>query len=210
MIEKIKRYAIENENKEEAVVKRLLKMPVPLAYYIALYAHRNQIRENGEPYINHPISIFNNYYLFADLKEGNDLYVDVALMEDCGLPYLGVRELCFLHDVVEDTEITIEDIENIYTTQGLGDHFDKYIKDALIAITHDKNTAYSAYIEKVLSNRTASLVKMLDLYDNMNPATLSKYTEKEKGRMGLYMSIMIKILDKYDFTNRMGEYILKR
>lgn len=54
------------------------------AYYLAAYAHRNQTRESGEPYVMHPIAVAN---ILADLRMDPDTLA-------AGL----------LHDVAEDTE----------------------------------------------------------------------------------------------------------
>ncbi len=62
------------------------------AYQFALIAHEGQKRDSGEPYINHPLAV-------ANILSG--LQIDDATIIS-GL----------LHDVVEDTEVSIEDIEN--------------------------------------------------------------------------------------------------
>lgn len=64
------------------------------AYQFAESAHRNQIRRSGEPYITHPVKV-------AEILAG--LQLD-AVTVISGL----------LHDVVEDTEITLEEIKNLF------------------------------------------------------------------------------------------------
>ena len=61
------------------------------AYALALYAHEGQMRESGEPYISHPLEVA---YILADLELDTETLVSALL-----------------HDVVEDTEYTIADIE---------------------------------------------------------------------------------------------------
>lgn len=61
------------------------------AYYYALEKHKNQFRKSGEPYIHHLIEVC---YICASLNSG---------------PITLTASL--LHDVVEDTDTTIEDIE---------------------------------------------------------------------------------------------------
>ena len=61
------------------------------AYALALYAHEGQMRESGEPYISHPLEVA---YILADLE------LDIETLVSA-----------LLHDVVEDTEYTIADIE---------------------------------------------------------------------------------------------------
>ena len=50
-----------------------------------------------------------------------------------------------LHDVVEDTEVTFTDLEK---------EFPKETIDILRLLTHDKNTDYMEYIEKIKSNKS--------------------------------------------------------
>jgi guanosine-3',5'-bis(diphosphate) 3'-pyrophosphohydrolase len=67
-----------------------LKM-VEEAYRLAKEAHENQFRKSGEPYIIHPLEVA---YILADLE------LDMESIT------AGI-----LHDVVEDTDYTIEDIK---------------------------------------------------------------------------------------------------
>ena len=62
----------------------------------ATKAHFYQVRQSGEPYIIHPIQVAG---ILAEL------HLD-AVTVACG----------FLHDVVEDTELTLEDIEKEFST----------------------------------------------------------------------------------------------
>ena len=67
------------------------------AYEYAKEKHKNQFRKSGEPYIIHPMHVA---YILANLN-------------------LDTETICsaLLHDVVEDTETTYEDINNIFGTQ---------------------------------------------------------------------------------------------
>ena len=62
------------------------------AYSYALTHHGEQVRKSGEPYIIHPVDVA---YTIADLG-------------------LDEKTICaaLLHDVVEDTDVTYEDIKN--------------------------------------------------------------------------------------------------
>ena len=70
------------------------KAPVGLinrAYEMAKEAHRNQSRSSGESYINHPLSV-------------------ARIVADIGLDEISIAA-ALLHDAVEDTEITLADVE---------------------------------------------------------------------------------------------------
>ena len=67
------------------------------AYAYAADKHKEQFRKSGEPYIIHPIHVA---YIVADLG-------------------LDTETICaaLLHDVVEDTETTYEDIETVFSKE---------------------------------------------------------------------------------------------
>jgi GTP diphosphokinase / guanosine-3',5'-bis(diphosphate) 3'-diphosphatase len=61
------------------------------AYHMAAEAHRNQTRSSGESYINHPLAV-------------------ATIVADIGLDDISLAA-ALLHDAVEDTEITLADVE---------------------------------------------------------------------------------------------------
>src|SRR5690606_7838639 len=67
---------------------------VKKAYEFARRAHQNQFRKSGEPYIIHPVQVAG---ILADLEM--DPYTVAA---------------GFLHDVVEDTDVTLDDIREAF------------------------------------------------------------------------------------------------
>src|ERR1700687_1682307 len=67
------------------------------AYYVANQAHLGTIRRSGEPYIQHPLEVA---LLLADMRIDADSIV-----------------AALLHDVVEDTSYSLEDISSAF---GIG------------------------------------------------------------------------------------------
>ncbi len=65
------------------------------AFDFANEAHKNVRRRSGEPYILHPIAVAR------------------IVVEDIGLGYKSISA-ALLHDVVEDTDYTVEDIRNLF------------------------------------------------------------------------------------------------
>lgn len=177
--------------------------PRDIALIIATYAHREQKRVNGEPYITHPISIENFYY---DLLWKYPNPYKTEAMKDNDLPTIGIGETMLLHDVVEDTSITHEDIRNLFYEWNWGEYFDLFIDEPLRVITHDKNDDYDTYIAKVLENKEAALVKAFDLMDNTNLLTLDKLTDKEYERALKYLKYFKMINDKYHFVEKICNY----
>jgi len=112
---------VKNYNPEE--VEKLLK-----AYDIANTAHKDQLRESGEPYIIHPINVCINLAKFH--ADGATL---VAGM---------------LHDVVEDTVMTIDDIKR---------EFGSDVAKLVLGVTNINNLHFSSLDEA----RDANIRKLI-------------------------------------------------
>ena len=163
-----------------------------LAELIMRYAHRNQKRENGEDYANHPSSVADMFrYLF-----------DPCHLEISGVSFEGAQEVCLLHDVVEDTKITIDDLHDIFAYYGHKEYFNNYLKKPLESITHNKEDSYSDYIGEVLKNPVASLVKMIDLQDNLFILGLISFDYKKYERAQNYLHWIYVINEKYHFIEK--------
>ena len=175
----------------------LFKDPINIALEIACVGHNGQYRDNGEPYLSHPGRLYSKFNRLISLGDNKEISYEALLLN--GIPYYGVAEVCFLHDVVEDTGITHEEIRNLYVEYGYGDYFDECIDTPLRLITHDKNEPYETYIKKIITNPTASLVKLLDLSDNLNPFGLSHLDEYSVERSKRYIDYFKMINDKHLF-----------
>ena len=128
-------------------------MQVFRAMNIAYSAHMGQFDKAGVPYIFHPIH----------LAEQMDTE------EEC--------IVALLHDVVEDTEVTFEDLEK---------EFSKTIIDAIRLLTRDKSVDYMEYVKNLKSNTIARKVKLADLRHNSDPTRLIKITDKDIERINKY------------------------
>ena len=174
---------------------------VYLAEEIMEYAHRNQKRVNHEEYANHPTRMLANYQSLLRINE-----VDIDKLILSGIPFQGVQEVCILHDVIEDTDFTLEDIKDIFKEVGGLTHFEMWIEDALKRITHIKEMPYHEYINIVLENPISSLVKLLDLNDNLTLTSLTELDDEEIDRCHRYIEYARQINSKYHFLERIQEY----
>ena len=204
-LKKIHEYLIGRGNKEEDVLE-FDKYSVYLSMEIMEYAHRNQTRENGEEYANHPSRVMQSYRDMVGITPHDPFCIDSDLLFDNGIPYEGVQEVALLHDVIEDTEFTIEDVRQIFIDCDLGSFFDMYIKIPLEFITHDKSMPYDDYIDICLKNRTSALVKMLDLQDNLHVIDLIKFDEKNFKRSANYLGYIYLINSCYHFIENAEKY----
>lgn len=123
------------------------------AINIAYEAHKNQKDKSGIPYILHPIH----------------LAEQMTTEDEC--------IVAMLHDVVEDTETTLDDLSK---------EFSKNIIDALSLLTHDKNVDYKDYIQAISKNSLATKVKIADLNHNLDYTRLPEIKEEDKKRIIKY------------------------
>lgn len=124
------------------------------AFIIAARAHRGQKDKGGKAYIFHPLNV-------ALRSKGRQEKI-VAL----------------LHDVVEDTSITTDDLKNA--------GFSNEVVNAVSAITKIRGEAYEAYLNRVKSDRIARAVKIADLQHNSDLSRLKTITERDKQRQARY------------------------
>ena len=204
-LKKIHEYLISMGSKEEDLLY-FDTQSVQLAMEICEYAHRDQKRENGEDYANHPARILNSYRDLVGITPDDPFCVDVDLMYKHNVPFDGVQEVCLLHDVVEDTEFTFDDVRNIYVDCGFERYFDIYINDALKCITHDKTTDYESYIKICLTNPISALVKMIDLQDNLRVLDLIELNDENYQRAMNYLRYLYLINNTYKFVENIQEY----
>lgn len=86
--------------------------------------------------------------------------------------------VAFLHDTVEDTSVTIEDIRT---------GFPKEVADAVSTLTHSKGISYAEYLWYVQQNSIAVKVKLSDLRNNMDLSRLPhEPTKKDLARTTKY------------------------
>ena len=103
-----------------------------LAYRLASKAHKGQKDKGGEDYFKHPLTVSN--------KLSGDKEKVVAL----------------LHDVVEDTDVTVNDLKEA----GFSDE----VVSAVSTITKKAGEDYEEYLNRVKQNPIALRVKICLLY----------------------------------------------
>ncbi len=124
------------------------------AMVIAYKAHLNQFDKSGLPYIYHPI------HLAEQMKDETTTII------------------ALLHDVIEDTNITLEDLKK--------EGFSSDVLDALYLMAHDKNTPYMDYILLIKKNPYAKTVKLADLEHNSDMSRLNIIGKEELDRVEKY------------------------
>lgn len=132
------------------------------AYALATQAHEGQVDKIGEPYIRHPMRVA---IAVCDDVGGGDLFMATH-------PAI---QVAYLHDVVEDTDVTLDDLR----TMG----FSEDVVAAVDAISKRKGEKFSDYYERVKANPLALVVKMHDVEDNADPRRLAKVAPDTRERL---------------------------
>jgi (p)ppGpp synthase/HD superfamily hydrolase len=131
------------------------------ALEIALRAHRGQRQKDGSPYVLHPLHLMHT------------------------LDTVEQKIVALLHDVVEDSEITLADIRDA--------GFDAAVIDAVGLLTRHDDDDYDAYIERIHRNELARTVKLADLRHNMDITRLERLTDRDWQRLQKYHRIWKKL-----------------
>lgn len=125
------------------------------AMLLAYSAHHGQLDKSGVPYILHPVHL-------AEQMD-DEISCCVAL----------------LHDTVEDTDVTLEDLAKIFPAA---------VVDAVSLLTHREGVPYFDYVRAIKANPVAVKVKLADLAHNgdqtrcvgtdITPARMAAWKEK--------------------------------
>ncbi len=134
------------------------------AIQIATNAHHEQTSFRGRPYILHPLRVMET----------------VAGYGECAMM------VAVLHDTVEDTDITLEELVEM--------EFPDQVVEAVKALTYvgekGNDDDYLEYIRQISWNEWATVVKLADLKDNLRVERLpkGKVTKGAARRMEKYLS----------------------
>ena len=115
------------------------------ALKLCFEAHKEQTDKTGLPYVFHPFHLAEQ--------------MDDELSTVCAL----------LHDVVEDTEYSLDDLAKM--------GFPQEALDVLALLTHDSATPYMDYVKNLSHNTTAKKVKLADLAHNSDVTRLDTVDE---------------------------------
>lgn len=128
------------------------------ALKLCFEAHKEQRDKSDIPYVFHP------FHLAEQMQDENTTIV------------------ALLHDVVEDSDYTLEDL----AAMGFGDE----VLDAIRLMTHADDVPYMEYVAKIKTNPIAKAVKLADLRHNSDTTRLDVVTERDRERVEKYKQAM--------------------
>ena len=121
------------------------------AIQLARRAHEGQLDKSGRPYIAHPLRVM------GSLKGEHE------------------RMTAVLHDVVEDTEVTLDDL----TAVGCPPE----VLAAVAAISRHPDESQADYLSRVMANPMALVVKRADIADNMSEDRMGRLDTATQERL---------------------------
>jgi len=121
---------------------------------IALRAYAGKTDKAGREYILHPLR------MMAKMK--TEMEMSAAL----------------LHDVIEDSEITAE--------QLLAEGIPAEVVEAVQHLTKNENESYQEFAARAKKNRLAARVKIADIEDNIDVLRLSSLSDHDLARIKKY------------------------
>lgn len=125
-----------------------------LAIKVATEAHKNQKDKGGNPYIEHPKAV-------------------AARVDN-----LEHKIVAYLHDVVEDTEITLDGLSEMGFTYR--------IVNSVRLLTKTDKLTYEEFLKRLKADDNARHVKIADLRHNMDISRIPEPTEKDHKRIEKY------------------------
>ena len=131
---------------------------VSKALQLATVAHKGQIDKAGADYIKHPI----------------------AVAESLGTE--DEQTAALLHDTVEDTEVTLDDLKS--------EGFSFAVLKAVDCLTRRDHEPRDTYLQRVAEDPLAVKVKLADLAHNSDLSRLSVPTERDYARAKRYAKEM--------------------
>jgi len=136
---------------------------IQAAKALATGAHAGQTDKAGLPYITHPERVASR------------------------LSTAEAQVVGWLHDTVEDTSITVQEIESQFGPETAA---------AVDAISRRDGEAWSDYIDRVAANPVARQVKISDLIDNSNLSRIPHVTMKDVKRQAKYNRALKKLMEE--------------
>ncbi len=134
-----------------------------VALKLCFEAHREQLDKSGIPYVFHPFHL---------AEQMNDEKTTVVAL---------------LHDVVEDTDITLDDIRHM--------GFDDDVVSAIAVMTHADGVPYMEYVAQIKKNPIARIVKLADLRHNSDITRLDAVTPRDEKRLKKYAAAIALLED---------------
>jgi len=127
------------------------------AISLAAERHEGQVDKANAPYILHPLRVMLN------------------------VPDIEHKIVAVLHDILEDTTTTIDELYRL--------GFQTHLIDAIIALTKQEGESRIQAAQRTVQNPIARVVKLADITDNMDLSRIQSPTMKDFERLKEYQQV---------------------
>jgi (p)ppGpp synthase/HD superfamily hydrolase len=133
------------------------------AIQVARRAHEGQLDKSGRPYIAHPLRVM------GALRDEHE------------------RMAAVLHDVIEDTDVTLADLTDAGCPAP--------VLAAVAAVSKQPGEDQETYLARVAANPIALAVKRADIADNMSPDRMARLDRATQERLHAKYTSALRLLD---------------
>jgi (p)ppGpp synthase/HD superfamily hydrolase len=138
------------------------------AITFAAQAHLGQLDRVGEPYIFHPLRVM------LHVKNAGGTEVEIAAAA--------------LHDVVEDTDTTVEELERLFGPE---------VASLVDSMSRREGEEYVEYVERCVSGGPSAIrLKQADLADNSSAARLERLPEDQRAELEAKYQRAFEVIDR--------------
>ena len=128
------------------------------AIAIAAAAHAGQVDKGGAPYILHPLKVM----------------LRMTTLEE--------RIVAVLHDVVEDCDISLDDLRK--------EGFSEEVLTAIQSVTKVPGESYEDFVERAAQNPIGRVVKLADLEENSDLSRIASPSWEDLKRIEKYRRVI--------------------
>jgi (p)ppGpp synthase/HD superfamily hydrolase len=146
-------------------MSRSMDTLLEVAIALACESHRGQVDKAGRPYILHPLRLMLGFESTAE------------------------QIVAVLHDVVEDSSVTLEHLREL--------GFEPGIVNAIDALSRRTGESYEDFIERVVADPLATRVKIRDLQDNLTVSRMPGLCDEDLRRVAKYHRALMRLKAAY-------------
>lgn len=125
---------------------------------LARKGHEGQKRKDGKPYITHPIEVERIASVMADNQRMSRMEKEV------------ISSIAYGHDLLEDTDVSVKDIEHVLRTAGAGQLQTLAVVEGIQMLSRPskEDIGILEYLEPIRRHSFPKIVKLADLQHNLS------------------------------------------
>ena len=134
--------------------------------------------------------------------KGGQPYILHCLRVMFGVSGSFTRQVAVMHDLVEDTDVTIDDLRRL--------KFADEVIEAVELVTHVGTDSYVDYVVRLKANELARQVKMADLHDNYSLGRVAyrdQHSAEDARRLQRYImsyQFLTDVIDESSYRRQMA------